>query len=261
MCGSPVCFRYSTKSIEMNHLEIYAVTMIVLFISTFTRSTIGFGDAVIAMPVLAVILGVKTATPVVALVACVISISIVYKNRTSIDFQTVLPLVVSSLLGIPIGLLILKGASETLMKTLLGFVVAGYGLFGLVKPPLTPMGERKSVTALCGFIAGILGGAYNVNGLLIAIYGAMKRWPPQQFRATMHGYFLPTGFFIMVGHGISGLWNTHVFTLFGLASPAVLLAIYLGGKLNRSLRPGSFERYVHGFLLILGVALVIRTVA
>jgi uncharacterized membrane protein YfcA len=175
MCGSPVCFRYSTKSIEMNHLEIYAVTMIVLFISTFTRSTIGFGDAVIAMPVLAVILGVKTATPVVALVACVISISIVYKNRTSIDFQTVLPLVVSSLLGIPIGLLMLKGASETLMKTLLGFVVAGYGLFGLVKPPLTPMGES--------------------------------------------------------------------------------------GKLNRSLRPGSFERYVHGFLLILGVALVIRTVA
>jgi uncharacterized protein len=245
----------------MAPIELYAATTIVLFISTFTRSTIGFGDAVIAMPILAIILGVKTATPVVALVACVISISIVYKNRTSIDVRTVLPLIVSSLLGIPVGLLMLKGVSETFMKTLLGLVIAGYGAFGLLKPALAPMGERRIVTFICGFIAGILGGAYNVNGLLIAMYGAMKRWPPQQFRATMHSYFLPTGFFIMVGHGISGLWNCYVFKLFGFALPAVLLAIHLGGRLNRSLRPGVFERYVHGFLLILGAILIFRNLA
>ncbi len=243
----------------MDYFELHTMTMIVLFISTFTRSTIGFGDAVIAMPILAIMLGIKTATPVVALVACVISISIVYKNRPSIDFRSVLPLVVSSLLGIPIGLLMLKGVSETLMKTLLGLVVAGYGTVGLLRPPLAKIDERRSITFLCGFIAGILGGAYNVNGLLIAMYGSMKRWPPQRFRATMHSYFLPTGFFIMIGHGISGLWNFRVFTLFGFALPAVLLAIYLGGKANRSIPPSSFERYVNGFLLILGVLLIFRS--
>lgn len=234
--------------------------MIVLFISTFTRSTIGFGDAVIAMPILAIIVGVKIATPVVALVACVISIFIVYKNRPSIDFKSVLPLVVSSLLGIPIGLLMLKGVSETLMKTLLGLVVAGYGLFGLIKPTFAKIDERRSVTFLCGFIAGILGGAYNVNGLLIAMYGSTKRWPPQRFRATMHSYFLPTGFLIMIGHGLSGLWNFRVFTLFGFALPAVLIAIYLGGKVNQAIPPSTFERYVNGFLLILGALLIFRSV-
>jgi hypothetical protein len=243
----------------MDYFELHAITMIVLFISTFTRSTIGFGDAVIAMPILAIVLNVKTATPVVALVACVISISIVYKNRPSIDFKSVLPLIISSLMGIPVGLLMLKGVSETLMKTLLGSVVACYGLIGLLRPPLAKIDERRSITFACGFIAGILGGAYNVNGLLIAMYGAMKRWPPQKFRATMHGYFLPTGFFIMIGHGISGLWNAHVFKLFGFALPSVLLAIYLGGKVNRSIPPSVFERYVNGFLLILGALLIFRS--
>jgi len=243
----------------MDYFELHAITIIVLFFSTFTRSTIGFGDAVIAMPILAIILDVKTATPVVALVACVISISIVYKNRLSIDFKSVLPLIISSLIGIPVGLLMLKGISETLMKTLLGSVVAGYGIIGLLRPPLAKIDERRSITFLCGFVAGILGGAYNVNGLLIAMYGAMKRWPPQRFRATMHGYFLPTGFFIMIGHGVSGLWNVNVFTLFGFALPAVLLAIYLGGKVNRSIPPRVFERYVNAFLLILGVLLIFRS--
>jgi uncharacterized protein len=244
----------------MDCFQLYILTIIVLFISTFIRSAIGFGDAVVAMPILAIALGIKTATPVVALVACVISISIVFKNRSAIEMKAVLPLIISSLLGIPVGLLMLKGVSETFMKTLLGLVVAGYGLFGLLRPSLAKMEERRIVTFLCGFIAGILGGAYNVNGLLIAMYGAMKHWPPQRFRATMHSYFLPTGFLIMIGHGISGLWNAHVFTLFGFAFPAVLLAIYLGGKVNRSIPPGVFGRFVNGFLLILGVFLIFRSV-
>lgn len=244
----------------MNQIELHAVAAIVLFVSTFTRSTIGFGDAVIAMPFLAMALGIRTATPVVALVACVMSIAIVYRSRSQIDIKTVRTLIISSLLGIPIGLLMLKGISEALMKTILGFIIAGYGLYGLRRPALAPIGDHKGVRFLFGFIAGILGGAYNVNGLLIAMYGSMKRWPPQQFRATMHSYFLPTGFFIMAGHAISGLWNAHVFSLFGFALPGVILAIYLGGKVNRSLAPGTFERYVHGFLFILGLFLIIRSI-
>jgi uncharacterized protein len=243
----------------MNFLELCTIVTIVLFISTFTRSAIGFGDAVIAMPLLAMTIGVRTATPVVALIAGVMSVVIVYKNRSTVDVKTVRSLVLASLLGIPIGLLMLKGVSEAVMKILLGFVIACYGLYGLLKPPLAPVGDRKSFTFLCGFFAGILGGAYNVNGLLIAMYGAMKRWPPQEFRANLHSYFLPTGVLIMAGHGISGRWNAQVFSLFGLALPAVFLAIYLGGKVNRSLRPGTFERYVHGFLLLLGVILIFRS--
>ncbi len=243
----------------MDAITLYAITVVILFVSTFTRSAIGFGDGVIAMPLLVIVMGVRTATPLVALVACVLSVVIVYKNRISIDMEAVRPLVISSVVGIPIGLLMLKGLSEDLMKIILGCIIASYGLYGLVRPPLAPVSNRKGISLLCGFIAGILGGAYNVNGLLVAMYGAMRRWPPQQFRATMHSYFLPTGFFIMAGHAISGLWTARVFGLFGLALPWVLLAIYLGGKVNRRLTPGSFERYVHGFLMIVGIILVARS--
>ena len=48
----------------------------VLFVAAFVRSALGFGDAVVAMPVLAMILGLRTATPLVAFVGPTISILI-----------------------------------------------------------------------------------------------------------------------------------------------------------------------------------------
>ena len=244
----------------MMSIDLCVAVILILFVSTFTRSSLGFGDAVIAMPLLALAIGIKAATPIVGLAAVTISLSIVSRNWRSVDLSVTWKLVLASLVGIPVGLLLLKGLSEPLMKSILGTIIVGYGIYQLVSPHLRLTGEHSILTFVVGFVAGILGGAYNANGILIAIYGTLRRWSPQRFRLTMQSYFFPTGFLIMVGHGVSGLWNRQVFTLYGLALPAILLAIYLGGKVNRSLRPGRFDRYVHGFLVIMGVLLIVRNI-
>ena len=59
----------------------------------------------------------------------------------------------------------------------------------------------------CGFIAGVTGGAYGMNGPPLVIYGAMRRWSAQHFRATLQAYFLPASASIgMVGYWLTGLW-------------------------------------------------------
>ncbi len=50
-------------------MDATALVLVVLFCSTFIRATFGFGDALVAMPLLAMVVGLKTATPLVALVA------------------------------------------------------------------------------------------------------------------------------------------------------------------------------------------------
>ena len=51
----------------MTSATIILAILSILFISTFIRSTLGFGDALLAMPLLTLIIGVQTATPLVAL--------------------------------------------------------------------------------------------------------------------------------------------------------------------------------------------------
>jgi hypothetical protein len=44
-----------------------------------------------------------------------------------------------------------------------------------------------------------------MNGPPLVIYGSMRRWSPQHFRATLQGYFLPASIIGMSGYRLAGL--------------------------------------------------------
>jgi hypothetical protein len=110
---------------------------------------------------------------------------------------------------------------------------------------------------LFGFIAGILGGAYNTNGPPIVMYGTLQRWSPERFRATLQGYFVPTGLLILLGHGAAGLWTPQVFWLFGCSFPLIMLGVFLGGRLNQAIPKARFERVLYFFLIGIGILLMV----
>lgn len=253
-----MAFQEQGRRTEMTS-EMLIFALAILFISTFVRSSLGFGDALIAMPLLTLVVGLKTATPTVALVASTIAVTILVKNWKVADFKATFRLILSSFLGIPVGLVLLKGLDEDFMKILLGAFLLLYGLYNLTKPHLKEMRDRLGLAALFGFLAGALGGAYNTNGPLIVIYGTFRRWPPGRFRATLQSYLLPTGFLILLGHGISGLWTSQVFHLYLFSLPVVFLAIYVGGKAHRSMTQKHFERYVDFALICMGIILIWRS--
>lgn len=242
----------------MASTEIIVSIFVIFFISTFVRSSLGFGDALVAMPLLTLVVGLKTATPTVALVATTIAIIILAKNWKIADLKATFRLVLSSVFGIPVGLVLLKGVNEEFMKGLLGVILILYGLYNLLKPHLKKISGSFALTLLFGFIAGLLGGAYNTNGPPVVIYGTLRRWAPNHFRATMQGYLLPTGFLILLGHGLSGLWTTQVFKYYILSLPVVFLAIYIGGKAHQSMTQKHFDRFVNAALILMGTVLIFR---
>ncbi len=238
--------------------ETIICIFIIFFLSTFVRSSLGFGDALVAMPLLTLIVGLRTATPTVALVATTIAITILVRNWRIADLKSTFRLVLSSIIGIPVGLLLLKGVNEDFMKILLGGILILYGLYNLINPHLRKIGHSLGLTFVFGFIAGVLGGAYNTNGPPVVIYGTLRRWAPDYFRATMQSYLLPTGFLILLGHGLSGLWTTEVFKYYVFSLPVVFLAIYVGGKAHKAMTQKHFDRYVNAALILMGAFLIIR---
>jgi uncharacterized protein len=243
----------------MISLNLIFPILAVLLVSSFIRSSLGFGDAVIAMPLLAFLIGIRTATPLIALLATTTAVTILLKNWRQADFRSTLHLVLASLAGIPFGLLFLKQVPENIMKIILGSIIAFYGAFNLIKPRLHPIHLPMIVTWLFGFIAGILGGAYNTNGPPIVIYGHLRGWPSSRFRATLQGYFLPTGFLILAGHGLSGLWTSRVIQLYLFAFPVVMLGIYLGGAANKRMPHRRFAGAINAALVIMGLLLLARS--
>jgi uncharacterized membrane protein YfcA len=231
------------------------LTLLIIFISAFIRSTLGFGDALLSMPLLTLTIGIQSATPLVAFASFTVAATIIWGSWRQVDFKAAWRLVLSSMIGVPLGLYLLTTAPEAWVKRVLGLLLLAFGLYRLIQPRLLTLSQQRWAY-LFGFVAGVLGGAYNTNGPPIVIYGTLRRWPPAHFRATLQGYFLPTILFIIISHIWSGLWTPWVMQLSGLALPVIFLAIFLGSKLNRRISLDRFDRLIYGALVSLGLLLL-----
>jgi len=230
----------------------------ILFLSSLIRSTFGFGDALIAMPLLSMVVGIQLATPLVALISMTIASLLLIQHWRCIHFNSMKLLIIYTVIGIPIGLLMLKGLYEPAMKFILALILVGFSAYKLAKPKLFHLVDDK-LAFLFGIGAGILGGAYNTNGPPVIIYGTLRQWHPEQFRATLQGYFFITGTITVLSHGLVGLWTTSVWFYYIFSLPMVFISIRLGKIFYRQIPINQFDNYVYVFLMVVGIILLLDT--
>ena len=240
----------------MHELSVIAITVLILFVSAFTKATLGFGESILAIPLLTLVLGLQVAVPLMALLAAAITVMLLLNGWQQVNFQTTWRLLLGAVIGVPIGVWGLKALPVVWMTTSLGILLIFVGLYNLVQPAFITL-YGAYWTYFFGFMAGALGGAYNIASPPIVVYGATQRWPPETFRFTLQGFFLPLSTLILISHASAGLWTIQVFQLFALSLPIMLLAFWLGHRVSRRLTAPHFERFVHGGLIVLGVALLV----
>jgi uncharacterized membrane protein YfcA len=174
--------------------------LIVMFVATLFRSAFGFGEALIAVPLLALFIPLKVAAPLAVLVSITIAAVVVAQDWRKIHMRSTGWLVGSTLFGIPVGLLLLSSSHQKAVKIALGIFIVAFSVYSLLgrRPPELKT-DSKAWLLGCGFAAGVIGGAYGMNGPPLVIYGAMRRWSAQHFRATLQAYFLPASVIGMFG--------------------------------------------------------------
>jgi uncharacterized protein len=227
----------------------------IIFFGTIIQAAFGFGLAVIAMPLLAFVISLQTATPFLALVAVCSSALIVITSWKKIDWSITWRLVLASTIATPIGLFLLLYGSEKLVKLILGLFLALYGIYGLL-PLQLPQLVGSFWPYIFGFVAGILGSAYNTNGPPIMLFGTLKRWNPEKFRANLNAFFLPTGLIYALGHMISGLWTATVWKDVIYSLPFLGAGMWIGTRINKRIEPEKFERYLFILIILMGLLLV-----
>jgi uncharacterized membrane protein YfcA len=229
----------------------------VIFLATLVRSAFGFGEALVAVPLLALLMPVEEAVPLATLVSITVAATVVAQDWHKMHVRSAGWLVVSTLFGIPLGLWLLTAVAETVVKAALAVVIIGFSSYCLVsRSPYQLKDDR--LAWVFGFGAGVLGGAYGMNGPPLVVYGSLRQWSPEQFRATLQGYFLPASLLGMGGYWLAGLWKPAVTRYYLWSLPLALAATFLGRAINRRLEGSSFLRYIHVGLLLVGAALLIQ---
>jgi len=235
--------------------------LLVVFLATLIRSAFGFGEALFAVPLLALRLPVYVAAPLAVLLSITIALIVVAQDWRKVHARSMGWLMFATIFGIPLGLALLTSSHQQVVKAVLALLIIAFAVYSLVgdKPPQLTSDSLPWLLG-CGFTAGVLGGAYGMNGPPLAIYGAIRRWSAQQFRATLQGYFLPASVLGMIGYWWKGLWVPAVTHYFLLSLVPMLPAILLGKWVNHRMHGNAFLKYVYGALAVIGAVLLAQAV-
>lgn len=239
----------------MDTTQLVLVALIA-FAASFIQSVAGFGSALLGMPLLVVVVGIQIASPLVALLGAALEIVLILRYRQHLHVRLVGKLVLAATVGIPLGIYAVKNVDQRIVLGILAIVLIGYGLYGLSKLAL-PTLDGDGWTYSLGFIAGVLGGAYNTAGPPVIIYGHARRWPAAQFKGNLQGFFLPVSFFIVAGHFLASTVTPVVWQSFLVSLLPLALGIWLGGLAERRIDAERFRKLVLALLILLGASLVL----
>src|SRR3954454_3054291 len=105
----------------------------VIFLATLIRSAFGFGEALVAVPLLALLMPVEVAAPLAVLVSVTVAVVILLEDWHKVHLGSAWRLVLSTLFGIPLGLLLLKAVPEPVVKAVLAVVIFAFSAYCLAR--------------------------------------------------------------------------------------------------------------------------------
>jgi len=236
-------------------MEIFWLSVI-FFAAAFTQGLTGFGVMLVAMPFLVLMFDFQFAAPLGAALSLGVIVPLLIRYRRSIDFRPVWRLSVAGLVGIPLGVASITYINGDLLKLALGLVIILYSLYSLLEWRLPELSDPNLAFGF-GFLGGVLGGAFNTTGPPVIVFGDVRRWAPQVFRANLQAFFLVSAVFILINHALNGNLTGPVLQSVVLTAPAVVLGQWTGARVSDRLSPSVFRKLVLFLLIVVGLRLII----
>ena len=228
---------------------------VAIFLAVFTQSLSGFGSALVSMALLPALIGIRVATPLVAVVGMVIEVVLIIRYHQALDVKAIWRVVLAALVGTPLGVYFLSNMNERVSLMLLGVVITGYAIYALLGLKM-PRLEKPFWAYLAGLFGGLLGGAYNTSGPPVILYADCRRWPPDVFKSNLQGYFVVSSVAVLSSHVLSGNLTPRVWHLFWWMTPFMLVGLVTGLSLDRWFNPILFRRVVLVLLVVMGIRLM-----
>lgn len=248
----------------------------VVLITHFLEGVTGFGCTVLALPFCTSLAGIKTAVPVLVVIAWLLALYIVIIDFKSIVWKEYGKIVAFVILGLPIGMWLFSSLPDTILKRVLGvfmIVVSVRGLYAAFqsKPaPICGSGEgragknatetaqlKKHLLYFILFLGGIIHGAFGSGGPFIVIYATKALPEKNNFRATLCMLWLTLNSIIIFKNVKQGVMTVPVLELILWTLPFLVAGMILGNYAHKKIKENAFTKVVYSVLLISGVFMLL----
>jgi len=238
----------------------YILLFIATFIAYFVKGITGFGNTLVMAPLFSFLVPNRVTTPVDLLFSIPTNMYMAWRERKEISLKVVIPLSLMMLIGIIPGTFLLEVGNDWLLKSFLGIIVVGIG-FEMMTRKTSDNDKKKNPAFLViiGIISGLMAGVFGIGALLVA-YISRTTYNRNQFRANICCVFLVENIFRLVIYIIRGILNKEILLLALFLSPAVILGLLIGIKVDSRMKEEVVKKSIIVLLIISGIVLCLKSI-
>ena len=234
---------------------------LIQFFGYIIKWVIGFGNPLVAAPLLSMRLDNALITPGSLVPDFCINTYISWKSRKILNPRQILPLLVVLLAGVIPGTWLLRFSMPWVIKTVLGVVVLFLGLEMATRNlrPIRPGGkDRPAVRYLVAFLSGVCAGLFGINLFLVAyLQRTAKNY--EEFKGSICFLFWGENLFRIILYAATGLLDAASLQFSLISMGAALLALYAARPIIRRIRSDTLQRLAIVFFLLGGISIIIKS--
>ncbi len=219
----------------------------------------GFGASIMAMPVLAQLIALRVAVPMMLVFDLCAGSLLALRNRGEVRHRELLRLLPFMLAGMLLGVTALVRAPERGLLLVLGLFVLGYAAWSLLSPA---RGQPIAAgwAAPLGAVGGVFTALYGTGGPIYTIYLARRIDDPRALRASIGTFILISAVIRLVLFTSAGLYaQGDALHLAAWLLPCAIVGLYAGSHLHSRLPAHRVGQILWSLLIVGGASLVLRS--
>lgn len=208
----------------------------------------------IAIPILALLVGAKVAVVGTTIVGPLLTASILVRDWDQIRRRTAFTVTLAAVVGMPLGIFVLSHASDRALTAIIGIIVVTAGL-ALWRGLQVPSG--RFAEPLAGLVSGAFATSTGTSGPPLVIVFHSESLEPKEFRGTLAATFLAQSVVALFAFWASGHLTVGAAYVALAALPGLAVGWLVGERLFEGMSKDRFRALVLVVLIASGAVSVV----
>jgi len=238
------------------YLILSGITLFAAFVQSFS----GFGFSLVAISFFTFFLPIDESAVIATMLLLPIIVTSLFTVRAHIRFRNSLPVLLTMLIGLPIGILALVRLGEQILLLGLGVFV----LLTVTVNELTVKGKTRKPSlplgAAAGLLSGMFGGAFSVSGPPVALYFSITIEEKRELKANLLFILLVQVVLRLVIFFAAGVAEADMIKICLVLAVPLAAGGFAGMKLFNRVPSVAIRRVVQVLLVASSVSLILRSI-
>jgi uncharacterized membrane protein YfcA len=244
----------------MNITNIINLTLlflaVIVLIASFIRAISGFGFALVATPLMALVIDPKNAVIISFLLGMAAGLMVFPHVRRYVDKRRVFYLGLGAVPGIVVGTYLLVTLSSSTIKLWIAIVVLVSTIPMLLGRSFQFTHDKIGCVG-AGMVGGLLSASTSMGGPPIVLYLLNQGLAKENFVATTTAYFMITGVVSLISLSIGGVMTVEALLYAALMLPVTYFGSYIGVRVLPLINAKLFKIITTGIVLVTALIVIV----